>query len=140
MMMLTIAPIFPVTSETEFRTILTTASTTVKAQAQDLPVKRPYATMDEKTPRPRSIAPTAIAALPMALVGISEISTPGSVSCVCCDDVGPASVDITGPSAIMPSPPITMKLPPIMLRIAIMVTPVGRAQAIVTCCEWEHRI
>src|SRR5690606_793319 len=106
----------------------------------DLPVKRPYATMDEKMPSPRSTAPTAIAAPPTALVGSAEISDPGSMSCGCCDDVGPPSVDITGPRAIMPSPPITIKLPPIMLRIAIMVTPVGRAQAIVTCSERQHRI
>lgn len=116
MIMLTMLPKFPATSETTPMIMLIIDKMIVTLQAQPFPFNSPQATIKEMIPRIMRMPPTAIPAPPKSPAIANWPDALGSIVVI----VGRIEL-----IAARPSPPTSMIIPLIMLRIAIIVTPVG---------------
>ena len=129
--MLTIPPIFPVAIEIAFNTMLIISKIMVTVHAHPSPFNSPYATMNDAIPIAINTPPIAMATPPKNEGGIPERGKPEpvKVSSIVKFPFWKAEGGREGriiPAARRVTPPKSIKTPPIMLRIAIIVTPVGR--------------
>ena len=122
--MLTIPPIFPVAIEIAFKAILIIDKMTVTIQAHPIPFSSPYATMNDAIPK-AIITPPITMALPRNEGAVPERYMPelGKFPFWKADW---GSEERNVPARTRRTPPTSMVTPPIMFRIAIIVTPVGR--------------
>jgi hypothetical protein len=135
--MLTIPPIMlPVVAiEIAFNTMLIIDNITVTVQAHPIPFSSPYATINDKIPIAINTPPIALAIPPKNEGGIPEreilelVEFPLIVRFPLLKASSKAeggSEEINAPARTTRTPPTTMVTPPMTVRIAIIVTPVGR--------------
>ena len=136
--MLTIPPIFPVAIEIAFDTILIIDKMTVAVQAHLFPFSSPYATMKCTIPIAINTPPIAIAMLPKNEGGIPErdmlpvlAGFPLIVRFPSLKAEG-GSEETNVPARTAKIPVISVIAPTMIVRIAIIVTPVGRDLAVLS--------
>lgn len=131
--MLTMPMVLPVAIEIAFTPMLMIDRITVSFQAEDLPFNSPYATINEKIPIAINIQPSARIPAPTKEGETWERSaSPDVMLCCCCS----GGIDCTTNGIMVPAkarggPIMSIIMPPIILRIAITITPVGREVEVV---------
>jgi hypothetical protein len=125
MIMLTIPPIFPVAIEMAFKAILIIDKMTVTIQAHPIPFSSPYATMNDAIPKAIITPPITMAPPPRNEGAVPERYMPelGKFPFWKADG---GSEERNVLARTRRTPPTSMVTPPMILRTAIIVTPVGR--------------
>ena len=123
--MLIMLGILPAAIEIAANTMLIIDRITVSVQAQRLPFNNPYATTNERIPIAISIPPIARMPPPRKEGGTWERSMSPAVR-FCCWNSDRGTKGMMAPAIASPRPIRSIMIPPIMLRIAMIVTPVGR--------------
>ena len=86
----------------------------VIVQAHPLPFNNPYETIKYIIPIMTIPIPNIIGTMPRAAISAASVEPPS-------DD----TVDNKPPKAIKPNPPIKSAIPPMMVSMAMIVTPIG---------------
>jgi hypothetical protein len=129
--MLIIPPAFPITIEMAFKTMPITDIVTVAVQAHPMPFSKPYGNNERYNPIATIILPITIAPLPISGDAIPErymLEPTVKLPLLKADSrsEGRTVVRSILHAARSVIPPKSIITPPIMLRIAIIVTPMGR--------------